>query len=214
MFSVRKLFSKPPSNRLGQGLIEIIVAIAIATLLILALVSLSTRATRNSDIAKGKDQASKLAAEGMEVIRNLKTSGIDSLRYAATAGCTGSSSGPGSEITWAGLFGNNVPDPSCSNSLGRPGYFVAPGVDGCPAEWCLRFSDSDSASAQVPVGNRTYTRTAYVADTPSILAGGKSSCNVDPADNDWGGIKQFSVVVDWTDVGGAHQIVNTNCIAL
>lgn len=53
----------------GQSLLEAIVALAVAMLVILALVWVTTVSIRNADFAKKQSQAASYAQEGMEKVR-------------------------------------------------------------------------------------------------------------------------------------------------
>lgn len=53
----------------GQSLLEAIVALAVAMLVILALVWVTTVSIRNADFAKKQTQAANYAQEGMEKVR-------------------------------------------------------------------------------------------------------------------------------------------------
>lgn len=187
----------------GQSLIEIIATIAIGTVLILALVALSVRATRNSDFSKSQSQASKLASEGLEVVNYLRTTnGLPNrLQYSGPAAdCIGAG---GAQTSWDVFFIQNIDDSGAScGTFGRRGvvHQLAPG------DWRLHFSnDAYPSTFQVTQNGRTFTREVYVADSPP-----KSTCNSNAVDFD--DIKQFTVVVSWTDTTGDHQVTTTSCI--
>jgi len=59
----------PGQTSKGQSLLEAIVALAVAMLVILALVWVTTVSIRNADFAKKQAQASKYGQEGMEKVR-------------------------------------------------------------------------------------------------------------------------------------------------
>lgn len=58
-----------PKTKNGQSLLEAIVALAVAMLVILALVWVTTISIRNADYAKKQTQAANYAQEGMEKVR-------------------------------------------------------------------------------------------------------------------------------------------------
>lgn len=228
MKPAQKIF---PNFQRGQGLIEIIVAIGIGTILILALVSLSTRATRNSDVSRNQAQATRLASEGLEVIRSLKSNNGES-----SSGCDGDPDrclvqlqdtceegvGFSSFINWQSFFSTNVADEYLCGEYGLEGYLhykvslsvgqkILGGDDinnDC-LPWCAHFTPDGDVWGEVTIGNRTFSRKIYVADT-SRLSGGKSDCNKVSGDHTQ--IKQFTVVLTWTDVAGPHEIVNSSCM--
>ncbi|HSX58520.1 MAG TPA: hypothetical protein VLE47_04625 [Candidatus Saccharimonadales bacterium] len=59
-------------NKKGQGIVELIVVIALASILIIALVALATRSNRSTSFSKTQDQAARLAQEGIELIKNIR----------------------------------------------------------------------------------------------------------------------------------------------
>lgn len=56
----------------GQGLLEMVLALAVLLMVVLALVSLATVSIRNSDFSKKKVQSSQLSQEIMEKIRGYR----------------------------------------------------------------------------------------------------------------------------------------------
>lgn len=70
--SSAQLKSKTFSKQSGQGILEVIITIAIGTIMILALVVLSVRSNRSSDFSKLNSQADALANEGIEMIKNIR----------------------------------------------------------------------------------------------------------------------------------------------
>lgn len=69
MIRIKKRLPANPSGSRGQSLIETVLAIAIAIIVIVALVSLATFALRFSRSAYLRSQANKLANSGMELFR-------------------------------------------------------------------------------------------------------------------------------------------------
>lgn len=61
-------------NQKGQSLFEVVVALAIASLIIFALVSLTSNAIRNTVFSKNKTLASKYAQEANEWLRSQRDS--------------------------------------------------------------------------------------------------------------------------------------------
>ena len=61
----------------GQSLFELVVAIAISALIIVAMVSLAVNSIQNSNFAKNKALASSYAQEAMEWLRGQRDSGVD-----------------------------------------------------------------------------------------------------------------------------------------
>lgn len=208
--SSAQLKSKANFFQTGQGIIEVIVTIAIGTILILALVVLSVRSNRSSDFSKANSQAYNLATEGLEFIKNLKNingvSGVDEL-FKLNEDCTTAST---IERDWGGLFGVNVRDDISCPSPGKIGYFVSTPSPCTTSLKCLYFDNS--TPELVSLDGRTFTRTVYIADTPPG-SGGVSYCN-DASGNDWNKIKQFTVEVSFTDSSGTHSSTQSSCITI
>lgn len=230
MVSARKPLRYLFSQQSGQGIIEIVVVLALAAILILALVALSVRSNRSSTFAKAEDQASRLAQQGIEAIENVRAGenvdpGLQPLQLAND--CTGG----GSTISWDQFYNdpahNDAPDycnaadyPAAwreiNPELGRVGWFhhvsFGPSNNACNTvneNWCVHFSNDGDTYSAVTIGNRVFHRTVYVADTPRPA--GKSDCNTTPGD--FNVIKQFSVVVSWEDSSGRHESIVTKCIS-
>jgi type II secretory pathway pseudopilin PulG len=214
-------------NQKGQGIIEIVVVLALAAILILALVALSVRSNRSANFSSAEDQASRLAQEGMEIIRGAKNSNSQTILLGS--GCTGASS---SRMGWEAFFDENVED-NCDYTAdgfrsiyGRIGHGHLVGLDPtCPTTDpnpypCINFDDGvsgveSSTNDGTQIGNRNFQRAYFVADTPTA-AGGVSICNTngdpDPLIGDWDDIKQFTVIVYWDDTSGRHETINTTCL--
>lgn len=73
----------------GQSLFEVVIAIGVAALILVAAVSLSTTSLRNSNFTKNNALATKLAQEGGEWIRQQRDSGWENLRTNTNKVCLG-----------------------------------------------------------------------------------------------------------------------------
>lgn len=210
------------SSQGGQGILEVIVTIGIGTIMIMALVVLSIRTNRSSDFSKASSQASNLAAEGIEIINNLKEiNGTDPtdpskllFRYNnLEIGCSGNVSALLDDHNWDFLFTKDIEDNSCGSNPGRVGYITPSGCNSTVYN-CIYFGGNEASNGSVIVDTRTYTREVFIADTP-IAPSGKSNCNTNDDTNpnvgDWDNIKQFTVVVSWTDSSGTHNQTQTAC---
>lgn len=177
-------------SQIGQGIIEIVVVVGLSALIILAIVVLSVRSNTNATASSTQDQAARFAQQGLEVIRSARIGSTTTLSYG------------GSPITWQNFFVSTDVLPE-GGTYGQSGHIDDPT---CPAgTWCIVF---DSAVGSPITVNTRFTRTIYVADTPPLV--GKSSCNISPTD--FTDVKQFTVVVSWTDSAGDHNSTTTSCI--
>lgn len=85
----------------GQSLFEVVVALAIVTLIVVAIVSLATNSIRNASFARNKTSATRYSQEASEWLRGQRDNDWDifAARSAATPGivwCLSTLSWPGS----------------------------------------------------------------------------------------------------------------------
>lgn len=175
------------NNQIGQGIIEIVVVLALASILILSLVALSVRSNRSANFSKAEDQAARLSQEGLEFIRNMRDQGPVTVTAI-----------DGSSVGWNYVFdtdfsGNEIAI-LCSNS-------------------CLDFTGTNEV---VPGGNRNFDRRVRIRDDLTVLPLNPNPCNTnaDPSADvgDWDEIKQFTVEVSWTDTAGPHTSTTNSCL--
>ena len=79
---------KPARNQAGQSLVEILIAMAVITVVLVTLVAAVVMAIRGVRFSKEKIRANFLAAEGLEWVRNQRGSlgWVDFALYATAAG--------------------------------------------------------------------------------------------------------------------------------
>lgn len=187
------------SSDKGQTLIEVIAAIAIGTLVIASLLALATRSNRNANFARSSAQASKLAQQGMEIIRNIRS--VDATGYVINGPLTSC----GSSCRWADLYAD-LPD------LIGPGdhnfVLVDPGDSSCPAtavppnppnqSWCISFGTNPTPeSISADLGN--FTRVVKIEDHPL------NNCLTPLTPLNFADIKLITVVIQWDDPAGSHE---------
>lgn len=205
--SSAQLKSKINFSQTGQGILEVIVTIAIGTIMILALVILSVRSNRASDFSKANSQASSLATQGLEIIRNIRSSG-GTVNYNPCGGALVLPS------TWSNLYtvSDNLEDDTASICNQTYGMIANIPVSSPGILYINNNTDTTTSDFQVSFGGRTFTRAVYIADTPTTaLPVGASNCN--QSATDYQTLKQFTVVVSWTDSSGTHQSVQSACLA-
>jgi len=91
-----------PQSGAGQSLFEVVFAIAVASLVITGIVSLSTTSVRNATFARNKSLASRFTQEASEWLRGERDSGWDSFASRAallpgTTWCLRDTSWPGAD---------------------------------------------------------------------------------------------------------------------
>lgn len=182
-------------NQAGQGIIEIVVVLALAAILILALVALSVRSNRSANFSKAEDQAARLAQEGQEILQDIRSNKSDNVLDFS-----------GTRVDWNWIF---TQDFSGSEEVN----LTETGCD--PSELCLDPTLSGEVLNLSP-DTRSFSRQVFIADDPDDPSTpafeGPSQCNTYPATTDWQDIKQFVVKVTWTDGGGDHTIATSSCL--
>ena len=182
---MRKLLDKES----GQTLIEMLIAIAVGTLIVASILGLATRASRNANSARTAGQASKLAQQGMEIVRNIRS--VDEPGYILNP--------PLFCLTcdqWSDLYGVDFPLGSTTFVLVKPG---PPGACG-PLSWCL--SDNSPGPETIVNDNQNFSRIVNIRDD-----GTDCTSNLTYAES-----KEVTVRVSWTDPAGPHEINVVSCI--
>ncbi len=212
-------FSRSENKSSGQTLIEIIIAIAVGTLIVAASLGLITRANKNSNFAKAQSQANKLSSEGMEIILNIRAVNdcnavIPHPTYSSGCGVSTATS------SWDGLYDiqlDTICEGNCDNNYGHVFRLHEPNDGNCPTatpSWCLHGDQISTSEVkeEVVLDNLTFTREVYIADSELGAAPeGLSKCNNVDLDNTE--IKQVIVKVSWVDSAGTHDTKLVNCIA-
>ena len=181
----------------GQSLIEVLIAVAVGTVIITSLLGLATRANRNANFARAQGQASKLAQQGLEIVRNIETLNKDNAITLPVI-CADPSN------NWTALYSNNC-------NLADPTRFrlVPPPDASCPiTSWCLEATTETEA---ITYDNFNFKRTVEISDTTGV-----SACHTvgPPVGNDFDHTdsKQVTVEVVWEDPTGSHETKASTCI--
>ena len=175
-------------DKKGQTLIEIIIAIAVGTLIITAILALATRSNRNSNLARASAQASKLAEGGLEVIKNIKSEGqADVMRPDGGV--------PLDTKTWLEFYSDDVDENEVF-------HLWEPSEGSCPPgmSWCLYAEPT--LIETINLDEQIFSRRVEISDESNV-------CNENISFDQ---IKQFSVIVIWTDPVGEHEQRVVTCI--
>jgi len=183
----------------GQTLIEAIVTIAIAFVIIGSIVALVNASNRRATLARQATQASKLAQEGMEIVRNIRDVDHDKAIRDVGASSDNVDCSSADYCSWSDLYTDTQ------------GTFTAslqkPGVCGIGASWCL-------VSAAEPTLLTIFTRTVEISDD-QISATRTEICanpdTVDPLRSK--NIKRVTVTVSWNSPIGAQKRTAVSCIS-
>ena len=114
----------PKNSEKGQSLIELLVAIGLGMVIVGSLVSLGSANTRRATQSRQENEATKLAQEGAEIVRNIRDTNLSgSVRMGSTD--TGSCA-PSPYCTWDQLY--NIAQVSVSGRVSNSCL---------PNQWCL-----------------------------------------------------------------------------
>ena len=72
------------TSKQGQTLVEVLVAVGVTTLLLVAMVAAVTRSLSNAQFSKNKSQAAKYVEEGLEVVRSVRDNSVDWSTFSTT----------------------------------------------------------------------------------------------------------------------------------
>jgi type II secretory pathway pseudopilin PulG len=185
----------------GQTLLEAVVTLAVALVIIGSVVTLVNSSNRRSNISRQATQASKLAQQGMEIVRNIRdVNHHDAVQVGeSSAGfCTN-----GTPCRWSELYSatqNTIP------------AFLAQNVGGdCPAateSWCL-------ISTAEPDLLGIFTRSVEISDEGNSGFGTPICVETTvPPSPDLGvdQVKRITVRVVWDSPTGQSERSVTSCL--
>lgn len=175
----------------GQTLLEMVVAMAVVIIVVVALTFTTISSLRNSNYAKNQAQATKYAQEGLEIVRAARDRNQQII----------SNSGLGSVTSWNGTGNNVCSDPqsiwgypidgNCGNSsIGISCYLRIQNNQGVLEYLNAQEKFPDDAEAIPPLPDPPlFNRAIILSDDPS------STCLR----------KNVTVIVKWTDYAGDHE---------
>ncbi|OGY25440.1 MAG: hypothetical protein A2864_01410 [Candidatus Woykebacteria bacterium RIFCSPHIGHO2_01_FULL_39_12] len=179
---MKNLFGKS-----GQTLLEVVVTIGISSIIILSIVALGITVQRNATFARTSTQASKLAEEGVELVRSIRD------QEGSVTGC----GGPGCAV-WTDLynikfgtgqtFALNPASPPTLVLSAVPESINLTGFTGFSR--IVRIRDCVDPSNPANINTATCDFRSLIAD------GGKQDYQ------EW---KEVTVTVSWTDSRGLHE---------
>ena len=173
----------------GQTLIEAVIALAIALVLISSVLTLVNRSNSRATNARQATQASKLAQEGMEIIRHIRDNDYDGSLTGFGAVCGGSTQ-------WHDLYGCTVGNLDAGL---RP---CSINVSGTPTPtWCLVLNTAET----VTLDSAAFTRGVQIVDNLSPIC--SSLSGVTSADT-----KRILINVSWQSPIGAQDRRVTSCL--
>lgn len=176
----------------GQTLIELVVSIGFVLIIISAVAILTVNGLKNSQFSRNQIQATKLAQEGIEKIRNLRAQ-----NYTVCGP-------PVSTISTNGLFlpsgtcpGSQDPTPNqcvyIFKNSGATCIAATPVNDPYFIYFLGNKNNNPSQFEEVTVNGLTFKRVIYLGDSKDINNNATSN------------VKEVNVVVTWTDSSGTHS---------
>ncbi len=173
----------------GQSLLEAIVTLAIALAIVTSIVSLVNKTNARSTNARQATQASKLAQEGLEIIRNIRDVDGTAVKFGLC----------GSSCRWGQLYGYNiVPDPKLA--------YLDRSCIATEGSWCLR---ENTAPATETLILGIFNRSVKISDDPGPTG---DICSDAGGGLGWNQTKRVTVVVEWDSPYGHQQRMASTCI--
>lgn len=187
----------------GQTLIEAVVTLGVALVIIGSIVALANASNRRATLARQSTQASKLAEEGMEIIRNIRDVNYEE---AVFVGGTCSDLDP---CSWSDLYGEEI---GVFSPVNAKLLEVDTGDCGNDESWCLGVQDpGDPADDEILLG--FYHRSVEVSDQ-STVPGGDICATPDSGDSlDFTDIKRITVTVTWRSPIGNQKRTVVSCLS-
>ena len=171
----------------GQTLIEAVIALAIALVLISSVLTLVNRSNARATNARQATQASKLAQEGLEIVRNIRDVNADEAVRVGNPGCT-----PPGFCSWSDLYTDT------QNTLNA--YLQSPTDCGVAESWCL-------VSAVEPVLLGVFSREVEISDDD--LSSGDICSDLDLDESQ---TKRITVTVSWQSPVGLQERNVISCL--
>ena len=191
------------SDESGQTLMELVVVIAVSTIVIGALVFATIASLRNVQFSKNQSQATKLAQEAIERLRASRDRNRPISNFLPVTSWNGSGSG---DAIWDQHISGNT-DANCETE--QPGisgkcYFnISPDVTLTNIGFRLT-SFPASLAEPIPPSPATpvFRRTIFLSDD---LNDNKNFADDNGATFNWQNAKKATVVVKWRDFAGDHE---------
>jgi Tfp pilus assembly protein PilV len=143
-------------NQSGQTLLEAVVTLAVALVIIGSVVTLVNSSNRRSNISRQATQASKLAQEGMEIVRNIRdVNDPHAVQVGSKAGPSPCNSGD--PCSWSELYEVSQADPTnaCLS------------YNGAAQQWRL-LPAGNAACESIPIAGGAFSREISFADNIAI----------------------------------------------
>lgn len=184
--SLRNIQSKK-----GQTLIEAVVALAIALLLITSVLTLVNRSNARATNARQSTQASKLAQEGMEIVRNIRDVDAEDAVRVGAGGC----GSPPKYCKWSDLY--------TATQNTATAYLQEPSDCGISESWCLVGVQPASEQTVIDI----FSRSVEISD--DTLPSGDICSDLGLTETQ---TKRVTVAVTWQSPLGAQERTVISCL--
>ncbi len=199
---------KDPKTQKGQSLIEAVVTLAVALVIISSVVTLVNASNRRSNISRQATQASKLAQQGMEIVRNIRdVSHQETVRVGQNAAgfCDAAPFCGWSEL-YEAKQGTDVEAHLESSCVG--------------SHWCLLAGAPGAAHSEANLLNGMFTRIVIIDDDDDLFID-----TSDPPDGPdtwvvcsssglgWERTKRVTVTVEWDSPTGRSSRTVISCFS-
>ncbi len=195
---------KDPKTQKGQSLIEAVVTLAVALVIIGSIVTLVNASNRRSNISRQATQASKLAQQGMEIVRNIRdVSHQETVRV-------GQNCDTPPFCGWSELYEADQADD-------LEAHLEFPCVGN---HWCLLAGVPGAAHSEANLLNGVFTRTVIIDDDADLFID-----TSDPPDGpdtwvvcsssglNWEMTKRVTVIVEWDSPTGRSSRTVRSCLS-
>ncbi len=182
-----KVFSKVQ----GQTLIEVVITLGVALVIITSILVLVNASNRRATIARQSTQASKLAQEGMEIVRNIRDEGLDTVYV----GCSTT------PCTWNDLYSLSIVTvPAC--------IYLDTAPD--PDQWNL-YPSADSKCDDEKDIEGLFERKVIISDDDIPPPGPSQICT--NSGLDYKAVKRINVIVTWESPIGNQEREVVSCLS-
>ncbi len=169
------------SNQTGQSLVEVVIALGIAVIIVIAFTNATIASVRNSQFSKNQNLATKYAQETLELVRAIRDQNTVGSVTDGTAGLN----------SWGDLWGINLKN-AASPGGGYTGYCFT--LNKTTLVLTKRTSCADTNGAGVRIDENLDTTTNLFYRKINITDDGTTLTK-----------KQVSVRVYWSDNRGQHN---------
>ncbi|OGY23418.1 MAG: hypothetical protein A2172_04280 [Candidatus Woykebacteria bacterium RBG_13_40_15] len=196
----------------GQILLEVVVTLLVAMVIIGSIVSLVNKSNQRATLSRQSEQATRLAQEGMEIVRNIKgdtSNGLVRVGDNAVAGVPCGLIGPPTYCSFNDLY--STTQGTINAFLTNHGYSAGSSCPASPSAWCLVNTQPDGEKALSNIFNRSIE----IWDDPPI---GSPICGDIPSDPTLNSgpqaIKRVTVTVSWDSPIGHQERKVVSCLGL